>query len=138
MKHKLAPSKKEVLINKLSSHLSGYKQISSAYIFGSFIQPDVFSDIDIGILANGKIEPALDFELKLEIELEDLIRYPVDVRILNNAPLSFSHNVIRHGMIIIDRDQNFRADFTGYILKQYFDFAPYRKRYLMEVMHAPI
>ena len=80
----------------------------------------------------------LKFELGLKARLEDLINYPVDLRILNHAPLSFCQNVIRHGKVIIDKDPNLRAEFTGKVLKQYFDFSIFRKRYLNEVINAPV
>jgi hypothetical protein len=80
----------------------------------------------------------LDFELELENRLEKAIKYPVDVRILNRAPISFSQNVFRTGRVIIDKNPNMRADFEGRILKQYFDFSPFQQRYLQEVTNAPV
>jgi hypothetical protein len=41
-------------------------------------------------------------------------------------------------MLIKDEDPNKRADFEGMIFKKYADFAIYRKRYLKEVLNAPI
>lgn len=138
MKHSLEQNQKENIIKDIVSALAKHNEIVVAYVFGSFVQSDYFSDIDLGILIKEKQVTPLDFELKLEIELEDIVHYPVDVRILNNAPLSFCQNVIRHGRVILDGDANLRADFTGNILKQYFDFAPFRRRYLKEVTNAPI
>jgi hypothetical protein len=62
----------------------------------------------------------------------------VDVRVIDRAPLSFIQGVLRHGRLIIDRDPDFRADFTGRILKQYFDFSTFRERYLAEIENAPL
>ena len=120
------------------SALTKHDEIVLAYVFGSFVQSDKFSDIDLGILIKEKLDTPMDMELNLEIALEDIVHYPVDVRILNHAPISFCQNVIRHGRVVLERDANLRADFTGNILKQYFDFAPFRRRYLKEVSNAPI
>ena len=81
---------------------------------------------------------SLSFELDLEGALERLVKYPVDVRVLNQAPLSFSQNVFRNGRVIIDRNPNLRADFETRILKEYFEIAPFQKRYLQEVLNAPV
>ena len=138
MKHNLANIQKEQIVENIISALNRHEEIVAAYFFGSFVRTDTFSDIDVGLLIDDEINSALDYELKLEIELENIIGYPVDIRNLNHAPLSFCYQVIRHGRIIIDKKPNLRAEFTGYILKKYFDFAPYRRRYLHEVSHAPI
>lgn len=139
MSHTLSRSEKEKVIQIISSHFfQQYDEIFAVYIFGSFISERHFSDIDIGIITAMDLSKPLDFELKLENRLEKLIKYPVDVRILNRAPISFSQNVFRTGRVIIDRNPNMRADFEGRILKQYFDFSPFQQRYLQEVTNAPV
>jgi uncharacterized protein len=110
----------------------------AAYLFGSFIGADRFSDVDLGLLFKSKVEKVLEFELALEIRLEKLIELPVDVRVLNHAPNSFAQNVIRTSRVIVDRDPGYRAGFEGNVLKQYFDFAYFRRRYLKEVGRAAI
>ena len=139
MSHTLIRSEKEKVIQIISSHLfQQYDEILAVYIFGSFISERHFSDIDIGIITAMDLNKPLDFEMKLENRLEKLIKYPVDVRILNRAPISFSQNVFRTGRVIIDKNPNMRADFEGRILKQYFDFSPFQQRYLQEVTNAPV
>ena len=67
-----------------------------------------------------------------------LIRMPVDVRILNRAPISFVYQVIKGGITIADKNKDLRADFEGLTLKKYFDFQHLRNEYLKEVANAPI
>ena len=83
-----------------------------------------------------KSNPAelLQTELNLESELYNLISYPVDVRILNSAPLSFRYNVIKHGRHLAVIDDDARCDFEEMTCSAYFDFAPYRKMYLKEAL----
>jgi predicted nucleotidyltransferase len=139
MSHTLSRSEKEKVIQIISSHLfQRYDEILTVYIFGSFISERHFLDIDIGIITAMDLNKPLDFELELENRLEKAIKYPVDVRILNRAPISFSQNVFRTGRVIIDKNPNMRADFEGRILKQYFDFSPFQQRYLQEVTNAPV
>ncbi len=139
MKKKLDKSKKAEIINQISLYLhQKYKEIIIGYLFGSFMTETSFADIDVAVVTKTVPDNSLLFELELENRLEKIVRYPVDVRIINQAPLSFCQNVIRHGKAIVDRDPNLRADFENRILKQYFDFFPYRKRYLQEVSNAPI
>lgn len=114
------------------------KSITTAYLFGSFIAADSFSDIDLGVIIKTDFANLMLFEFELENRLEKICSHPVDVRVLNRAPLSFCQNVIRHGKVILDRDPNLRADFEGNIRKQYFDFSRFRKQYLREAVNAPI
>jgi hypothetical protein len=53
-----------------------------------------FSDLDIGILMEREVQQPLEFELKLHVGLEKALRYPVDVRILNSAALSYQFAVV--------------------------------------------
>lgn len=139
MKKKLEKSKKAEIINQINSYLHlKYKEIIICYLFGSFITEESFADIDVAVVTKKVPDNTLLFELELENRLEKIAMYPADVRIINQAPLSFCQNVIRHGKAIVDRDPNFRADFESRILTQYFDFLPYRKRYLQEVSNAPV
>ena len=138
MKHSLKFTQKESILEDVAAVLERHDEIVLAYVFGSFMHSDTFSDIDIGVLTGKDVGSCLDFECNLEIEIEDIVNYPTDVRIINNAPLSFCQNVIRHGRVILERSANLHSDFMGKILKQYFEFAPFRRIYLQEVSNAPI
>ncbi|MDH5386652.1 MAG: nucleotidyltransferase domain-containing protein [Candidatus Aminicenantes bacterium] len=139
MKKKIPEPEKQLIIERISSQLKSQKNIIFAYIFGSFVSEKKFSDIDIGIfVANEGNINSLNFELKMEKELQSLVHFPVDVRIVNNAPLSFVYHVIKEGILIKDEDPSERADFEGLIFKKYLDCAFFRKQYLKEVINAPI
>lgn len=138
-KHSLKDPQRGQVVKKISSYLvKRHGEIVAAYLFGSFNTADRFSDIDLAVFVDNPQDDPLFFEINLEVELEKIVKYPVDVRILNHAPLSFCREVIRSGTVIVDREPNLRADFQGNILKQYFDFTPFRRRYLVEVVNAPV
>lgn len=139
MKYTIESSEKEKLIEIFAYQLEKqHKEIRFAYIFGSFISAMYFSDIDLGIVVGVDLKSPLNFEIELENRLEKIAKFPVDVRVLNNAPISFTQNVFRTGRVILDKYPNIRADFEGRILKEYFDFAPYQRAYLHEVINAPV
>lgn len=77
---------------------------------------------------------ALKEELKLEGELEDKIKLPVDVRTLNYSPLSFRYKVFRDGKLILNKDETIKSDFESLSIREYHDFNFYRKRYMREVL----
>ncbi|MGD8388891.1 MAG: nucleotidyltransferase domain-containing protein [Desulfobacteraceae bacterium] len=139
MKRTLKHAEKKRLLSEITDRLTELcPDLVAAYVFGSFISADAFSDMDLGLLFSENPSKPLLLELDLETELERTTACPVDVRVLNGAPLSFVQSVIRTGEVIVDVDPNRRADFEGLILKKYFDFAPFRARYLAEVTNAPL
>ena len=75
-------------------------------------------------ILNTECPEATNYELALEIALEKTIRYPTDVRVLNNAPLSFQYNVIKSGEVVISRNENKRIEFHVRTITRYCDFAP--------------
>jgi len=137
-KHTIPKQKKEEIIKTISSNLQRHVEIYTAYIFGSFVTGRSFADIDLGISLRPEFENYLEYEIELECNLEKRVGFAMDVRVLNKAPLSFLQNVIRHGQVIVDREPNRRSDFESNVLKKYFDFARFRRRYLSEVSNAPI
>lgn len=139
MKHELKTSQKKKIIETIFSYLyHQYKEITIAYLFGSFVTEKFFADIDLGILTKMEMENTLNYELEIECKLEKIVKYKIDVRVINKAPISFCQNVIRYGKVILDRDPNLRADFEGKIFKLYFDFSRFRQQYLNEVINAPV
>ena len=137
-KHTITEQEKKKITKAISLYFQKREEIQTAYLFGSFVGGQQFGDIDTGILVKNEPEDLLGYEFELEIELAELVKYSVDVRVLNRAPITFVQNVIRHGIIIIDNKPNLRSDFESYILRKYFDFAPFRRRYLTEVVNAPL
>lgn len=134
-----AMSKKALIRNELVKFVSQeLDDVIAAYLFGSFIGTGQFSDIDIGLLIKDNVTEILTFELSIETRLNNLFRHPFDVRVLNDAPNSFVQNVIRTGMVVVDKNPCFRANYESRVLKQYFDFAYFRRRYLKEVGNVSI
>lgn len=138
-KYQIAPKEKQLIIEGIASRLGKKREIIFTYIFGSFAQSDIFSDIDIGVFIDEKrVQESMDYEFNLEEEIQSFAKFPVDIRSINCAPLSFSYRVIKEGILVIDKDPSKRTEFEGLIFKKYFDFALYRTQYLKEVINAPV
>lgn len=139
MKYSIDSQKKAEITIKAAMVLKQHcKKMVAVYLFGSFVTDEPFSDIDIGILLRESNRKTLNAELELESQMEKIIKYQVDVRILNTAPLSFVRNVIKNGRLIVDINPTFRSDFESLTARKYFDFSRFRKRYLEDVCNAPI
>ncbi len=135
----LSPEEKEDLVKRISDILKAKEYILFAYIFGSFVSEEAFEDVDVGVfVSNGLNEPPLKLELELEGEIGDAIRMSADIRIINNAPLPFVYNVLKDGIVIVDKNKSLRSDFEGLIYKKYFDYQHLRNEYLREIINAPL
>jgi len=134
-KHNPAPEEKKKITDTVKGLLAGRREIDFAFIHGSFVTAESFGDIDVAVyLAEEITGPPVNYEIALEMDLEKTLKYPVDVRILNAAPLSFQYQVIKNGAVLFERDADRRADFQAGTIDRYLDFAPFRKRYLKEVL----
>jgi predicted nucleotidyltransferase len=137
-KRSTTKKKKAAITETIASFLAQDKEIYCVYMHGSFLTGGPFADIDLGLLLVHPPEYLLEYEFEIEIAVERQVNFPVDVRVLNNAPVSYIQNVIRNGKVILDKKPDKRSDFESYSLRKYFDFAPFRRRYLSEVINAPI
>ncbi|MDP2855165.1 MAG: nucleotidyltransferase domain-containing protein [Smithellaceae bacterium] len=136
--YKITRQKKEDIVCRIECFLENYPDLLFAYVHGSFISQDQFRDIDVAIYIKSTPTELLLVELDLEAKLYNLVQYPVDVRILNSAPLSFRYNVIKDGRRLAVIDDDARCDFEEMTVSNYFDFAPYRKMYLQEALNRGV
>lgn len=134
-----SPEERRKITERIRRFLQRRPEIEFAYVHGSFIGEPSFGDIDLAVyLLDPPGNNAVRYELGLEAELEEVLGYPVDVRVLNTAPLTFRFSVLRRGRLILDRDPEARAEFQARSLKAYFDFAPVRRRCFEEMLGVEI
>lgn len=130
----------EKVLKVLREALEKEHGLCVAYVHGSFVEGGLFRNIDVALYYHPTPEfNLLDRELDLEVALEEALieggfRTPVDVRIINQAPLSFQYGVIKDREILLVRDDDRRVDFEVLTLCKYIDFAPFRAAYLKEVL----
>jgi len=131
-------SKKDPIIQRLKEQLSQNREISFAYLHGSFSEQAEFNDIDVALYLDDKfvsrIDP-LDYEISLSLKLEKKIKIAVDVKILNFAPLCFKYQA-SCGKLLFSQNELKREDFLCSVWSEYFDFQPISKIYLKEGLNA--
>jgi predicted nucleotidyltransferase len=104
----------------------------AAYLFGSAARGEARpqSDVDIAVLLAGTPPKTLDHpSIRLAGELEHRLGSPVQVVVLNEAPVDLIHRVLRDGQLIIDRDRSRRIRFEVRARNEYFDLLPFLRRY---------
>lgn len=128
----------QAVIKKLKGSLAWEKNVIFAYLHGSFVHQDEFKDVDVAVYINGSLTlkpDEADFEISLSLRLERTLGLPVDVKVLNDAPLSFRYHVT-HGRLLLSRDDLLREDFLQRTWSEYFDFLPLSRIYFEELTRA--
>jgi hypothetical protein len=119
----------------LAGRLQNRREILFAILYGSAAEGRSFRDLDVGLFADRPLVPAsaeLDYAFALADELEQSVPYPVDVRIINDAPLPFRYNVSR-GIPLVLNDRNAFFQFLERTWDEFLDFQPVAMQYLKEL-----
>jgi predicted nucleotidyltransferase len=132
----VSPDEKQEIISVIKSFLEGDDRIVFAYIFGSFVDPEIpfFRDIDIGVyIRDYRKSDWQRYALKLPNELEKQLnyRYPVDLSIINEADILLVKNIIQGNLLFV-KDEDLWADFVVDASMRYNDIAPLFDYYFKE------
>ena len=129
--YSLSPEEREAVKAKIRKFLMEKEEILFVYIHGSFLENRPFRDIDVAIYVKSK--PDRFYEMELEEELTQLTAFPVDVRLLNDAPVEFRFHVIG-GELLFSRDEKTRCDFEERTMGEYHDYSYYLEMYRRETL----
>ena len=120
----LSEEEKAIIFTQLEELLKNEKRIQFSYLFGSFIEKLPFHDIDLGIWVNGLLSKNVtNLSVELSAKFTRRMNYPVDIRILNFAPVPFRFQVIR-GKLIYVRDEEVHSEFIEDTMRIYLDIKP--------------
>jgi hypothetical protein len=112
----------EVLVRELAHD----PEVVFAYLYGSCAEWRPFRDIDVGVYLRSRGEHTLKV-LDLVQRLGSALKRPVDLRILNDAPISFLYHVLK-GELLISNDDDVLSLLIETTTRQYLDIAPLRRQ----------
>ncbi|MDP3089165.1 MAG: nucleotidyltransferase domain-containing protein [Nitrospira sp.] len=127
MKHTrytIQPEAREVLVCRLTAELEKESAVAFAYLHGSLLDSDTVHDVDVGLyLRESEAERGSAVAPGLSARLTAVAGLPVDVRVLNEAPLSFVYHVLR-GRLLVCHDEDLLTSKLEDIARRYLDLAP--------------
>lgn len=132
----LSEPKRKETASLLMRELNEREEVLFSYLHGSFQEGGSFRDVDIAVFVREEEVPkskALDYALSLSVDLEDRIRLPVDVKVLNYAPLAFQYHSTKGRPLTLQDDER-RVDFLTTVWNRYHDYAPKSKEFLTEML----
>jgi predicted nucleotidyltransferase len=116
--------------------LESRAEIVFAYLFGSFSDDLPFHDLDVGVYTEGIRESEVTFyAFRLAEKLSVELRLPVDVRVLNFAPVTFLYHVFR-GELIHEKNELVRSQVMERTVQRYLDLKPILHRGMKEAFAA--
>ena len=126
-------------VGQLIEVLQKQSSVIFAYLFGSKVtgHANERSDWDIAVYFREPLEkvgrwPAFE----LEAELSRAVGATVQVIVLN-TPLSpvLGFEIVRDGLVLVDREENFRMEFENRALRHYHDWQYFLRRQIKAEKH---
>ncbi len=129
-------SDRESAARAVGAALEAEPDIVFAYLHGSFLGTGGFRDVDVAVYLNGPEARHTARGVELATRLSSQVGFPVDVRPLNPAPISFRYHVFRGGRLLVSRDDELLADLIERTVRDYLDIAPLLRRSTAEAFGA--
>ena len=132
--HGLPAEEKDKLLNLLRRRLEGLEEVLFAYVHGSFVEKPQFRDLDIALWIKDPRRAfyyTVDFSASLEVEF----KVPIDVQVLNEAPLPFKYRIFRHGKLLFSKDEKLRVRLMDEIFRTYWDLKLIERIYRPKAFH---
>lgn len=131
----LSKNSKRAVLKDLSALLGSRNEIIFAYAHGSFLESGPFRDLDIAVCLHTSSMPASSFHyedrLAQQIAARLNLAFPVDLRLVNGAPVAFQYRVFR-GSLLVDNDPEFRVKQITHVVARYLDILPVLKHHARE------
>jgi hypothetical protein len=112
---------RERLLVHLQDLLGECPDIACAFVYGSFLDQPTFRDVDIAVWTTPAAPRRVDVDLA--VRASAALGVPVDVRRVNDAPVSFLFHVLR-GRSLVVRDEEWLARLMERTACEYHDHAP--------------
>lgn len=130
----LNEEERQQVVAKLSDALAKRKEIVFAVLHGSFAERLPFRDLDIAVWVEPMPDEIWHYEFRLADELTMLVGLPVDVLILNSAPLGFQFHAL-NGILLMCRDEESYHAIREHTWQLWFDFEPYARENLRALLN---
>jgi predicted nucleotidyltransferase len=127
---------REPIVGRLQHELEARPEIVLALLHGSFPQGGPYRDVDVAVwLDPGPFSRGERFRyaLDLSVHLHLQLGCPIDVRVLNDAPLAFRYHALQ-GRALVVRDETFLDELRARTWDDYLDFQPFARQYLREAL----
>lgn len=124
----------ETVAAALGPSFEGNPEVTAVLLYGSAAEGSPGRDLDFAVYVDRSRVPGsgdVDLALALAGEFSQAVARPVDVVVINDAPLALRYAASR-GLVVLVRDAEAVARFKERTWDEYFDFRPVALGYLRE------
>lgn len=143
--HHVTQTQKGDILSAIARVLGSDGKIAFAFLHGSLTEREDIHDIDVGIYLKSATAEAATATWRLEVELAEPLEaeargitgvaVPVDVRVMNHAPLAAQFAVLTGELVYLADVELFTA-IVEEIVPRYLDLQPLRERALRDMLSA--
>ena len=126
------------LQRRIEAIVNAQTQVRLVYLFGSQVGGEIgpLSDIDLGVLLARDAPVA-----RIRAQLTHLFSValggnPVDLIILNQAPIELAYAVIAQGKILYQHDRAERVEYEADVMSRYGDYLPFLRAQRQDILEG--
>jgi predicted nucleotidyltransferase len=123
---------------RLGEELSELPEVAAAFLHGTFRDGLPFRDVDVAVFLQSGAEELREpwaWEARAAASLTRSVGLPVDVRVVNDAPLGLLFHATA-GDLCWARDEEAVLDRVEVIRLRYYDFQPFAEKNLKGMLHG--
>ncbi len=124
---RLTPRERHGIISMLKEMLEKDEAVVFAYPHGSLVEGGPVRDVDIAVWLRSGTDP-LDYIVSRSLEMEQRLGLPVDIQVLNEAPIPFRYVVYTRGQLLTAKNEKLHDLQVAKTLLMYSDLRILRRK----------
>jgi predicted nucleotidyltransferase len=120
----ITAEQREQIARRITEAFRLHPGVAFAYLYGSVLDGERVHDLDIGLyLEKDDVGRTYSLVDQLTSQLTADLHVPVDIRVLNGAPVTFLYHVFR-GDLLFSRNDELLTSMLEEVARRYLDLAP--------------
>jgi len=116
--YEIPSEERERIIDELRRLFEKEEEVLFSYVHGGFVSRRFFRDVDVAVWLR---DPSRSFYYAVEFPVSVGIGLPLDVQVLNEAPLPFKYHVFTEGMLLTSKNEDLRSRVVDAVMRIYLD-----------------
>jgi len=116
--YEIPSEERKRIIDEIRRLFEREEEVLFSYVHGGLVNRRFFRDVDVAVWLR---DTSRSFYYAVEFPVSVEIGFPLDVQVLNEAPLPFKYNVFTEGMLLTSKDEDLRSRVVDTVVRMYMD-----------------